>query len=87
MTPSRCTYERGDTWTAAHTAQTIARELSLLLYGTINLARLDPHTRAQLMQAAEDCVSAAIEDHAETPAEGVDDMQAWRDKQEREAGR
>lgn len=78
----RCTYERGDTWSAAHASQAIARELSLLLYSTVNLTRLDPHTRAQLMQAAEDCVSAAIEDHAETPAERVDEMQAWRDRQE-----
>lgn len=83
MMPSRCTVDRRDTWQHSRTAQAIAAELSLLLYGTMRLERLDPVTRGQLMEAAEDCVSRAIEDHAPPADDGTPDaMQSWRDKQE-----
>lgn len=85
MTRSRPTLDRRDTWHISQHAQQIAAELSLLIYGR-RLISVDPRTRSELMQAAEACVTRAIEDHLPDEDTGAPDaMQAHRDRGEMSA--
>lgn len=68
---------RRNQWRQADHAQRIAEQLAFLCYD-LRLPNLDPVTRAQLMQLAEDTVRTAVDEHALADVVPIDAMQAWK---------